>query len=185
MTGYPADRSSFQDPVTHSSCRFPRNPSIPWFNSSCQHGCLELDLSATGFAVRGLQAGRSAAGYSWEVEVCDPIPGVWVGMFSAAFRMRGNFAWVKRSSEEPYREIPQLPELDLSGKTDSTGTLVIRNIPGRTRGLSVDHPQFQVPLQDPGAWRDRYLREMFLPGVTNKLTLTRDPKGTDFIGTSR
>jgi hypothetical protein len=114
-----------------------------------------------------------------------PIEGVWVGMFTSAFRMRGMFGWTKNPSEEPYREIPHLSEPGFSGKTDRDGNLVIKNIPAQTRGVEVDHPQFQVPLQEPKGWRDRHIRADLSPGTTNKLKLTLEPKGSDFIGASR
>jgi hypothetical protein len=114
-----------------------------------------------------------------------PVEGVSVGMFPTAFRMRGMFGWTKNSSEEPYRELPNLSDLGFSGKTDSNGYLVIKNIPAKSRGIDVDHPEFQVPLQEPKGWRDRHIRAVFSPGTTNKLNITLQPKGTDFIGASR
>ena len=114
-----------------------------------------------------------------------PIEGVWVGMYPDVFRMRGMFGWITNSSEEPYREMPHLPDLDFSGKTDQNGKLVMKNIPAETRGMEVDHPQFQAPLQEPKGWRDRHIRAAFSPGTTNKLNLTLEPKGSDFIGTEK
>ena len=111
-----------------------------------------------------------------------PIEGVWVGMYPSVFRMWGMFGWMKNSSEEPYREIPHLPDPIFSGQTDKNGKLVIKNIPAETHGMEVDHPQFQVPLQEPKGWRDRHIRITFSPGTTNKLELTLEPKGKDFIG---
>ena len=111
-----------------------------------------------------------------------PIAGVGVGMWPAAFRMRGMFGWVKNSSEEPYREIPHLSDPVFNGQTDKNGRLVIQNLPAETRGIEVDHPQFQVSLQDVKGWRDRYVRVVFSPGMTNELNMTLEPKGADFIG---
>jgi beta-lactamase regulating signal transducer with metallopeptidase domain len=111
-----------------------------------------------------------------------PIEGVSVGMWPSAFRMWGQFGWLKNSSEEPYRVIPHLPDPIFSGKTDIDGKLVLKNIPGETHGIEMEHPQFQVPLQDIKGWRDRYVRATFSPGVTNKLKLTLEPKGTDYVG---
>ena len=48
--------------------------------------------------------------------------------------------------------------------------------------MDVEHPQFQVPLQEPNGWRDRHIRAKFSPGTTNKMELTLEPKGKDFIG---
>jgi len=51
--------------------------------------------------------------------------------------------------------------------------------------LYVEHPHFQVPLQDIKGWRNRYVRLSFKAGETNRLTMVLEPKGTDFIGTAR
>ena len=112
----------------------------------------------------------------------SPIENVWVGMWPSAFRMPGKFGWMNKSSEEPYREIPHLSEPIFSGKTDHNGNLVLKNIPAETRGLEIDHPQYQVPLQEPKGSRDRHVRATFSPGMTNKLNMTLEPKGKDFIG---
>ncbi len=114
-----------------------------------------------------------------------PIDGVWVGMFPGVFRMRGMFGWTKNSSEEPYREMPHLSDPAFGGKTDQDGKLVIKNLPAEIHGMEVVHPQFQVPLQEPKGWRDRHIRTVFSPGTTNKLNLTLERKGSDFIGTAR
>ena len=111
-----------------------------------------------------------------------PIDGVWAGMYPSVFRMWGMFGWLKNSSEEPYREIPHLSDPIFSGRTDKNGKLVIQNLPAETHGLEVEHPQFQVPLQDIKGWRDRHVRAVFSPGMTNELKLTLEPKGKDFIG---
>ena len=111
-----------------------------------------------------------------------PIEGVWLGMYPAVFRMSGEFGWTKNSSEHPLREIPPLADLIFSGKTDGNGKLVLNNIPAETRGIDIDHPKYQVPLQDVKGWRDRHVRATFSPGLTNELNLTMEPKGADFIG---
>jgi beta-lactamase regulating signal transducer with metallopeptidase domain len=111
-----------------------------------------------------------------------PIEGVRLGMYPSAFRMWGPFGWMKNSSEEPYREIPHLSDPIFSGQTDKNGKLVLNNIPAETRGIDIDHPQFQVPLQDVNGWRDRHVRAVFSPGMTNKLDMTLEPKGANFIG---
>jgi beta-lactamase regulating signal transducer with metallopeptidase domain len=115
----------------------------------------------------------------------EPIEGVWFGMFPTAFRMRGMYGWSKISSEAPFRNVPQLPDLTFSGRTDKTGKVVLANIPARSRGIDVEHSRYQVPLQDPKGWRDRHVRAMFSPGQTNYLKLVMEPKGTDFIGAAR
>ena len=96
--------------------------------------------------------------------------------------MRGMFGWVKNSSEEPYREIPHLSDPIFSGKTDINGKLVLNNIPAESRTIEIDHPQFQVLLQDVKGRRDRHVRAVFSPGITNELNMTLEPKGADFIG---
>lgn len=111
-----------------------------------------------------------------------PIEGVRLGMYPSAFRMWGPFGWMKNSSEEPYRDIPHLSDPIFSGKTDKNGKLVLNNIPAETRGIDIDHPQFQVPLQDVKGWRDRHVRAVFSPGITNELNMTLEPKGADYIG---
>jgi len=115
-----------------------------------------------------------------------PIEGVWVGMWPGVFRLWGMYGWMKNnSSETTYRELPQLPDPVFGGKTDQNGRLIIRNIPAETHGLSIDSPKYQVPLQDPKGFRDRHVRTAFAPGETNRLELTLEPKGKDFIGTAR
>lgn len=115
-----------------------------------------------------------------------PINDVWVGIWPAAFRMRGMYGWQKHSSEAPYRQIPQLPSLVFSGKTSPNGDLIIRNIPAEAGGgLNIESAHYQVPLQEPKTWRNRIVRARFEPGVTNKLDMIMEPKGTDYIGTAR
>jgi hypothetical protein len=110
-----------------------------------------------------------------------PLEGTFVGIFPAAFRMRGMLGWMTNSSEEPYRQLEHLPDLRFRGTTDSNGKLVLQ-IPAEVHGLDVSHPAYQVPLQDVKGWRDRYIRTEFTPGTTNALNLVMEPKGTDFIG---
>jgi beta-lactamase regulating signal transducer with metallopeptidase domain len=114
-----------------------------------------------------------------------PIEGVWAGMYPSAFRMWGPLGWKKESSEEPYRQVPNLPDLDFSGKTDENGKLILQNVPPEERGLEVSDSKYQVPIQQPHGWRDRYIRTTFSPGETNQLTLVMEPKGTDYLGTAR
>lgn len=111
-----------------------------------------------------------------------PIEGVWAGMYPSVFRMWGLAGWIKNSSEEPYREIPSIPDPIFSGKTDKNGELVIENIPPETHGMDIAHPHYQAPLQDLKGWRDRHIRITFAPGMTNHFELALEPKGTDFIG---
>jgi hypothetical protein len=117
-----------------------------------------------------------------------PIENVWVGMFPSAFRMPGMYGWIRTPSESPFREIAPLPDLRnaYTGKTGPDGTLVIRNIPAEVGGgLDVDSEKYQVPLQDPKGWRNRFIRVRFEPGTTNKVVMVMEPKGTDYIGTAK
>lgn len=111
-----------------------------------------------------------------------PIEGVWAGLFVSAFRMIHQFGYYKVSSEEPFRMIPPLPDLDFSGRTDKHGKLVLHDFPAEGHGLSVSHPKYQAPLQDPKGWRDRHLRLTYAPGQTNSLKLVMEPVGSSFIG---
>ena len=112
----------------------------------------------------------------------EPIEGVSAGFFPSAFRMGGKFGELK-SSEAPLRDVPPLPDLMFSGKTDKTGKFVIRNLPAEVYGMSAEHPKYQVSLRE--GIRDRFRRVHFSPGETNTMHLVMDPKGTDFIGTAR
>lgn len=116
----------------------------------------------------------------------EPIDDVSVGMSPSAFRMHGMYGWVKNSSEAPFREIPPLPDLSFSGKTGANGLLVIRNIPAEDASwLGVASAHYQVPLQEPKSWRDRYVHIRFEPGMTNELEIKMEPKGADYIGTAK
>jgi RNA polymerase sigma factor (sigma-70 family) len=111
-----------------------------------------------------------------------PVTGATVYLSPNVVRMNGIFGNLRQSSEEPFRAMPPLPDVPYSATTDKNGVAVIRNIPATTRGMEVYHPQFQVPLQEPKGWRDRYIRMTFSPGVTNKFELTLEPIGKDYIG---
>jgi hypothetical protein len=100
--------------------------------------------------------------------------------------MRGNYGWMKDSSELPYREIPPLSGLAFSGKTGPDGVLTIQNIPTETGVyLTIESAHYQVPLQDPKGWRDRHVYARFEPGITNTLIMVLEPKGTDYIGAAK
>jgi hypothetical protein len=113
-----------------------------------------------------------------------PVEGARVGINPNVIRMGGIFGDMG-SSEEPFNKLAPLPVEPYSSKTDKDGVAVIRNVPACTRGLDVEHPQFQVPLQDPNRWRDRTVRASFKAGETNRLTMVLEPKGTDFIGSAQ
>lgn len=115
-----------------------------------------------------------------------PIEGAWVGLNPNVIRIGGGlFGDMRRSSEEPFNKLAPLRDVSYSTKTDKDGLAVVRNLPACTGGLEVDHPQFQVPLQQPKGWRDRNVRLSFMAGETNRLTMVLEPKGADFIGTAR
>ncbi len=112
-----------------------------------------------------------------------PLKGVWVGLSPNVLRMHGIFGEMEHSSEEPFRNLSPLPRgrALYSDVTDKNGVVVIANVPAFDRSLAIDHPQFEVPLQDPDGWRNRVVHLKFSPGVTNKMELTLEPKGTEFI----
>jgi hypothetical protein len=115
-----------------------------------------------------------------------PIEGASVGLNPNVIRIGGGlFGDTGRSSEEPFHQMVPLPNVPYSAKTDKDGVAVILNVPACTDGLEVDHPQLQVPLQDPKGWRNRNGRLSFKAGETSRLTMVLEPKGTDFIGSAR
>jgi len=111
-----------------------------------------------------------------------PVEGATVCLNPNVVRMNGIFGSLRKSSEEPYRQMVPLPDVKYSATTDSNGVAIIRNIPATARGMEVFHPQYQVPLQEPKGWRDRHIRMAFASGTTNKYELILEPKGKDFIG---
>jgi beta-lactamase regulating signal transducer with metallopeptidase domain len=115
----------------------------------------------------------------------QPVPGVSVGMYPSVFRMWGPAAWQKDSSESPYRALPALSDLDFRGTTGGDGQVVIQNLPAELTSFEVDSPKYQVPIQQPNGWRDRYVRATFVPGETNRMTMKLEAKGADFLGTAR
>jgi len=115
----------------------------------------------------------------------QPIAGASIYIYPNVLRIGGIFGDMRKSSEEPFNKLAPLPDVPFSTKTSEDGVAVIRNVPICSRGLDVEHPQFQVPLQEPKGIRDRYVRLSYKPGETNRLTLVLEPKGTDFIGTAR
>ena len=91
---------------------------------------------------------------------------------------------MRTSSEAPFRALAPLPDVPYYATTDPNGLAVIRNVPAITGGMNVSHPQFQVPLQEPQGWRNRYIHMKFSPGTTNRFELTLEPKGKSFIGSN-
>ena len=115
-----------------------------------------------------------------------PIEGAWVGLNPNVIRIGGGlFGDIPRSSEAPFNQLASLPNVPYSAKTDKDGVAIIRNVPACTGGLEVEHPQYQVPIQQPTGWRDRHVRLSFTAGETNHLTMVLEPKGTDYIGTTQ
>lgn len=111
-----------------------------------------------------------------------PVEGATVYVNPNVVRMGGIFGDMRQSSEEPFRNLPPLPDVPYFATTDKDGFAVIRNVPAITDAMDVYHPQYQVPLQEPKGWRGRYIRLAFSPGETNHYDLTLEPKGKDFIG---
>jgi beta-lactamase regulating signal transducer with metallopeptidase domain len=111
-----------------------------------------------------------------------PVAGATVYVNPNILRMGGIFGLMRQSSEEPFRTLSPLPDVPYSATTDKNGVAIIQNVPAITHGMEVNHPQFQVPLQEPNRWRDRHIRVQFSPGTTNKMELALEPKGKDFIG---
>jgi hypothetical protein len=111
-----------------------------------------------------------------------PVEGATVYVNPNVVRMGGIFGDMRTSSEEPFRNLPPLPDVPYFATTDKDGFAVIRNVPAITDTMDVYHPQYQVPLQEPKGWRNRYIRLTFSPGETNHYDLTLEPKGKDFIG---
>jgi RNA polymerase sigma factor (sigma-70 family) len=112
-----------------------------------------------------------------------PVAGATVYLNPNVLRMQtGIFGQVQVSNEEPFRTPDALPKIPYSATTDKNGIAIIRNVPAITRGMEVDHPQFQVPVQEPKGWRDRHIRTSFSPGATNTFELVLEPKGKDYIG---
>jgi len=106
-----------------------------------------------------------------------PIEGMFAGIYPSAFRMRGMVGWVTNSSEEPFRQAPQLPNLSFSGKTDANGKLVLTNVPAEIRIMSVENATYHMPINS----RDN--RAVYLnlePGDTKVFDLKMVPVGTDF-----
>jgi len=114
-----------------------------------------------------------------------PVEGATIYVNPNVIRINGIFGDIRRTSEAPFNTLAPLPNISYSAKTDRDGVAIILNVPACTDGLGVEHPKFQVPLQDPKGWRSRYVRVSFTTGETNRLTMVLEPKGTDFIGTAR
>jgi beta-lactamase regulating signal transducer with metallopeptidase domain len=112
----------------------------------------------------------------------SPIEGASVYLNPNVIRIGGIFGMLHKSSEEPFRTMTPLTNMPFQAKTDENGVAVIRNVPAITHGMNIDHPQFQVPLQDPDGWRGRHVQVEFVAGQTNHIELTLEPKGASYIG---
>jgi hypothetical protein len=112
-----------------------------------------------------------------------PVGGATVALSPNVLRMNGIFGEMEHSSEEPFGKLNPLPRgrTLYSGVTDKSGVVVISNLPAFTDGLTIYHPHFEVPIQDPKVWRSRFVHVTFSSGVTNKFELILEPKGTEFI----
>ncbi len=115
----------------------------------------------------------------------QPIEGATVYLNPNVLRMGGIFGEMRDSSEKPFRTLAPLPKLSYSGKTDSSGEVVIKNIPSVDRGYEIVHPKYVIPLEDQHGLPNRRVRADFAPGMTNVVTVTMQPSGKDFIGTAK
>jgi hypothetical protein len=110
----------------------------------------------------------------------QPIEGVNVFHNPNLSRFGGIFGMMHYSSEEPFRKMEPLARPPYYGQTDPQGMAIIHNVPGITRHLFLEHPQYQAPIQD--GMPDRIIRTTFAPGATNHMTLILEPKGASYIG---
>ena len=110
----------------------------------------------------------------------SPVEGASVYANPNVMRIGGIFGWMRKSSEEPFRTMDPLPDLPYSAVTDKNGVAVLRNLPAVARGLDINHPQFEVPLDADSI--DRYVRFELSPGATHELEVILQPKGKQFIG---
>src|SRR4051812_6465003 len=97
--------------------------------------------------------------------------------------MRGMFGWGQKSSEEPLREIPNLPPPVFSGETDKNGKVVLTNLPAEVWIMWANHPKYQPPVG--GRTEDRAIRVKFSPGETYVKNLVMQPIGIDFMGSAK
>jgi hypothetical protein len=111
-----------------------------------------------------------------------PIEGATVYVNPNVIRINGIFGNYLVSSEEPFQKPTPLPKIHYYVTTDKNGVALIRNIPASDRGIEVDDPHYQVPIQEPTEYRSRYIHTTYQPGMTNELNLVMEPKGEDYIG---
>jgi hypothetical protein len=108
------------------------------------------------------------------------IEGARVALYPNVMRMQtGIFGDVQTSSEQPFREPAALPAISYSGVTDERGSVVLRNLPAVARHIDIEHPDFEVPIQQK---HDRTIRFQVAPGETLKLEVILQPKGTEYLG---
>jgi hypothetical protein len=97
------------------------------------------------------------------------------------------FAATGASSEAPFRKDVPPPAPGFIVPTDANGIAVIPNVPAFTNTLSIDHPQFELPLRsrnDP-RYRDPPRRQVEMtlsPGTSERIELALQPKGREFSG---
>jgi hypothetical protein len=115
-----------------------------------------------------------------------PVTGAEVYLNPNVIRIRGGlFGDTPKSSEIPFNPPAPLEKVPYSAKTDEHGVAVIRNVPSFSGGMEMEHPQFQVPLQDLKGWRNRYVHVSFTAGETNRMTMVLEPKGASYIGSPK
>ncbi len=109
-----------------------------------------------------------------------PIEGATISAAPNLVRIGGIFGWAEHlTSEEPWRDLPPLPDYPYSAVTDENGIAVLRNLPAHHGSLWIEHPHFEAPAQ--GDYR--YVRFETSPGESGALEVTLQPKGREFTGT--
>jgi len=95
------------------------------------------------------------------------------------------FGGTYTTDEEPFRKIEELPSVETNylGITDQNGIAILRNLPAFTRWLEVQHPELEEPLREGN--QSRATRIRLTSGATTKVTITLQPKGKSFIGSSQ
>lgn len=104
------------------------------------------------------------------------------------------FGHAPSSSETPFREMPPLPEPIYTAVTNREGIALLQNLPAFTQHLSLEHAEWEVPLQKakqgpaipprfPRAL-NRYIELALSPGQLTPIEVAVQPKGREFVGES-
>jgi beta-lactamase regulating signal transducer with metallopeptidase domain len=114
-----------------------------------------------------------------------PVEGASVYVNPNVMRIQGIFGNMRDSSEAPYRNVPPLRDVVYSGETDKDGRLVLQNLPAVTRHVDLYHLEFELPVLERKGLPHRSIKIELSPGQTKTLDLTLQPKGKEFVGTSK